>query len=946
MNQELGDYTIEVGGDEYLTQLSLIPPTGWNTGIELITSDNSVAELYTRENDSFTEIYGKTYSAGVVDVELISWRERPDGSQHTETHYAGTITSFADISYVTQFGNVEDKTITSLVTDEFLPQLTEEGWIFDGWFNSNSYDLRYSVGDRITVSALTFYAKWKRPTPERNKIEYLDYEFGEDTIVEASIHLENAMVAETLGADTLTFTLNAPSKGGRLIDSILRYLFDSEERRLYAKGGISDLTEYTYGEPVYYYHNEELYGKFYVTDIYRSGKSNYTFECISAVGLLIYTIHNGGVYGASVATSATDLISEIVGDIEIDIDPIFETILVQGWLPRASSRDNLQQVLFALGASILKDDGGNLVVKYNEPDAAQTIPDERIYIGGSENHIAHATIVSLIEHGYYIGSETDAEELFNNLDSIESVINYTLAFSSPYYDIKAYDIDGNDITDEFIVSSGDNYAVIGTPTCSEGRVVGKPYIHTQRRIQKRIIENPIVENEVEVTNMTLVSALNSSNCLERLAEYYGYANETQMDIVVEGEKTGSMVQYSKVYDEQETQLGYIKTMDINVSTILKSNTTLSTDWQPNHLGNSYNRYLIIDKEMLGGLEGTFTVPEELDGKEVYIVMFSGADGGQGGFDGENGERGTVGDLYIAGSHSGEALWDLGSAGGWNGDFGYGGQGGKGGNGGQGGSGSKRYGSAVLTFTEGEEYDVALGEGGDGGARGEFGLNGEQTTFDVFTSDRQDLNGVYVNIVDQSVYCKKGITGANGAAGGNGGRASNSREGYPVIYEQGTDGADFVYGDIVNLGGNKSNGSTVYEEMYWDLDEPPRTRKYNVNVGGGGGGGAAYGVDAEDAEDAPTTLYWDDFLNGSLVMIYGTNRGGDGGNGATPIALPQTTEYGGGGNGGFGGGGGGGSGASATYNGRYAIRPSQGGQGGQGGQAAKGADGFIIVYYQE
>lgn len=781
-----------------------------------------------------------------------------------------------------------------------------------------------------------------------NKIVYDGFEFTDNQILSGSLSLQNSMIAESLSGDTLTFTITVPAREG-LRDSLLRKLFDSSHNRLYAKNQYGDLSSYTYGDTVSYYHDNSLVGKFYVTEVVRVAPLNFMFNCVSAIGLLIHKIHNGGVYGEGQIVYATDLIEEILGDAEVEIDSAFDTALIQGWLPRRSARDNLKEVLFGLGASVLKDSSGNLVIKYNEPETAVQINASKIYMSHTETHPSHATLVTLIEHGYYKSQNVIDEELFNNLNTIEAAVNYTLVFSKPYHSLRAYDGNGTDITSQFVVESGDNYAIIGTTTVNQARLVGKAYVHTQKKLQKRIVNNPLVENEVQVTNATLISALNSANCLERLAAYYGEANEVDMSFVNEGEKTGNMIQFPNVYDYSQSQLGYIKSQNITMSGILKSQSKVATNWQPNHLGNTYNRYIIIDKEELGGLTGNWTVPSSLNGKEAYIVMFSGADGGQGGTSGENGVGGNAiasNDVYIAQIATGVIFRvDL------RGPAGTGGQGGQGGTGGH---GAKRYGSVKLNMVTGATYSVSLGEGGNGGTVGTLGGEGGQTTFGSYTSDQQDLDGVYVNIVDRAIYCGTGSNGIAGANGGNGGASSQvtcdttHQISSEVFYESGTNGGAVTVGDVTYSGGNGSAGNNNTADYYRTIGEASTLWWGHHAVGGGGGGGACATGNGTNGGNADTSVRW--HSHNTQAIVDGSKKGGAGGNGASPLARPQASTLGKGGDGGHGGGGGGGAGASDVMNNNNNFDPPKvlpnGGAGGTGGTGGKGSDGFCIIYYQE
>ena len=226
-----------------------------------------------------------------------------------------------------------------------------------------------------------------------NKIIIGEYEFSDSQIQNAKVTLANAMVSESLSADTFNFTIFVKEGGGALRTVLGEYYLTSDGRRYVAKN--TDISSIKYGAKVEYYKNSELQGKFYVDTVTRIGKTMYEFNCVSAVGLLIRITHQGGVYENATHTTG-ELIREIFDKINFveGTDYTIDTecdIAVNGWLPYSNCRDNLRQILFAIGASIVKSDDGNYItIKYISSPTLLTIPDERIYMGGKVNYLAPA----------------------------------------------------------------------------------------------------------------------------------------------------------------------------------------------------------------------------------------------------------------------------------------------------------------------------------------------------------------------------------------------------------------------------------------------------------------------------------------------------------------------------------------------------------------------------
>lgn len=758
------------------------------------------------------------------------------------------------------------------------------------------------------------------------------FHFIDSEIISGNAYLVNSPISDTIEEDVLQVNVKSDAAGNRRIYTKFLEWYKTKYDEGYVVGE-QNILEYQYGTPVYFKHDGALVGKFFLSDVEQVNANVFTITAVSSVGLLSYKTHYGGVYGVEGTITVADLIRDIVGDVVFVIDPIFETMLIQGYLPKDTARKNLQQVLFATGAAILKTEDGEAFITFNQPDTAHEIAVSETYIGGNNFRVPKATAVTLVEHQYFKGSGTPYQDVFNNLSDIITVDHQEIVFRDPMYDLRAYDANGNDITSTFIIESHENYAIIGTSDVGRARVAGKPYLHQQRQLRRLTGVSSVENREVNFTNATLVSPLNSTNCLNRIIAYYTEANEVEASFVFDDEKTGELVQLPDIYRRIRTQIGYIKDLDINISKNLKAVSKISTDWRPRFLGNTYNRYLIIDKNTLGGLNGTWNVPQELRGKEAYIVMFSGASGGYGGQNGANGGDAGLGSMvmydYTASDPYDQYItYNSGAAG----------AGGLGGLGGLGGEGCKRYGAAIITL--GDSYSVALGVGGEGGAVASRGSEGGHTTFGNFTSDENDLAGVYVNFVDNSVYCIQGENGANGGSGGAGGTATALAIAPPVVNsgKNGETVKSFV-------GGQSTDGVSTMQQ------NADRSKTWYLNAGGGGGGGASANAKGGDATN-PSRIYSDGTQQGSRVWWFYSRSGGNGGDGADATQPAQTTDYGRGGRGSDGGGGGGGAGACARMN-----KPSfvdiddfapqaVGGKGGKSAKGGQGADGFVLVYYTE
>ena len=149
-----------------------------------------------------------------------------------------------------------------------------------------------------------------------NKILYRNLVLENKDLISGNCVINHAATGESLVADTLDFNVWTDTGKARLDgdfitkdgasiltkDSILAFRCLIEE----------ELTDFTPGDPVYYYHNNILVNKFYLKDVKRVGKYIYDFSCISAIGILENSMHYGGVYsGTLLSTILTGLLEGI-----------------------------------------------------------------------------------------------------------------------------------------------------------------------------------------------------------------------------------------------------------------------------------------------------------------------------------------------------------------------------------------------------------------------------------------------------------------------------------------------------------------------------------------------------------------------------------------------------------------------------------------------------------
>lgn len=831
-----------------------------------------------------------------------------------------------------------------------------------------------------------------------NKIVYkseyygMTFEFADIDLIHGTMKdtLNNALVSETLSIDTAQFTLVGRERGGKeplydengelvytqetpkpLYDVDGEPLYDANNDPLYDNGlevlyvntlsyATYDFSKFTYGDEVDYYVDNVLQGKYYLNDVVIAGDGSgeITFKMESMMGLLNDIDHEGGIYTNA---NAGDIIASIMGEYPYSIDAGLSSTKLNGWLPYDTCLANLTQVLFACGASILKDANGDLEFTYNLPQTATVFDIDTAYLGGERRDIAPATIIKVTEHTFYPSASVQADELYNNTGGT-SASNYEIRFDKPYHTLIA--------TGLTINSSGANWAIVS----GVGKLTGIPYLHIQRvrNLSTGINAKP---NEKTAANCTLISSLNSDQVMDRLAAYYSQTQEVQIALVINNEKPGSLIRVPDPADHENDVLGYIKGMKRTFSNKFKAEITLTSGWVPGHIGNSYDSFLIVRSSDINA--GTWTVPNAIRGKRALVVLFGGAQGGQGGWYGNGGER-VPGDSSFAAKISERYAnidWYVGNPG----NVGHGADGGNGGHGG--------YPGKMLMFNVASlanSYTVSLGTGGTGGAGGtttrspaftldviyvdpEEGQYGTHSTFGTYDTD----NGVFIEadfinlITGQIIAPKYGETGVKGGKGGDGGVSKpyvkNSKS---ASYDYSNAGRGKPGSNVgANTGGLPADGTVGYTREAYISTSSDKRYHHILLCGGGGGGGAAAGANGNNGlpqTSFPRITDEDGDYEAYSGTWYGRNTdvpsdvsyilSSNGGDGADAVTIPSQSDLMGG-TGGAGAGGGGGAGAqlgrmnTAYLNGNFSRGWGLNGKGGNGSQGGQGSEGWFIVYYK-
>ncbi len=509
-------------------------------------------------------------------------------------------------------------------------------------------------------------------------------------------------------------------------------------------------------DKVEYFRSGSRVGVYYLQSVTRVGPKLYTLSALSAVGLLIVRPHRGGIYtGQTVA----EVVAEICGDIPVLIETVYRGIKLYGWLPIASARDSLVQVLFAIGAWLHTDENGTLRVQKLWDGTASIIGPGSVHAANIQvKYLDPVSAVAVTEHQYIAGTEDVT--LFEGTAQQGDVIEF---------DEPAHTLTAEGFT---VLESGANYAVLSAGT---GKLTGKSYVHN-RRVVTRTVTEGAAKNVEEIADATLVSLVNSSAVAQRMAAYYACREQLTVDVNPAAEHAGHVVSLWNEWDKQQT-LACIASRETKISGLLKSRTSALVGFLPPQPETTE----YYDERVILTGSGEWTVPEGVTSLRVVLVEH-GADG----LDGSSGASGGSVSLIVTDTEAKPG-------GTWSRQPGAGGAGGAGGEGGLGG----RILSADLNVFSGTVFAYSADTA---------------TTFGTLSAQNGSRSDAgFTDPVTGDVFGKKGDDGSAGGDGGGGGSANGSN------FNPGENGT----GVPPNTGGAGSEGNykrfeeseTVYKNGY-------------------------------------------------------------------------------------------------------------------------------------
>lgn len=665
-----------------------------------------------------------------------------------------------------------------------------------------------------------------------NKILINDTVITDGDLISGSNLTSHAMAGETLAVDQLICVVN--TEDVPFVPADQDYPLITNDHHIYFAKNDIDVTSFKDGDEMFFYDGESLAGKYFFESVAQQGLNRYKISAVSIIGRLLNSRHYGGVY---TGIYASVIFADILAGTNYTLDPDVSDSTVTGYLPIATRRDNLQQLLIATGSTVRVDETGHVHISSMSDVPSGVFAASRAYIGGSVLIDKPVVGVKLTEHNYFpAGNEVT---LFADGVDGEELIE----FNQPYHDLK---IEGGTI-----LESGANYAKIsakGTVT-----LTGQPYTHVTRIVTAGKVDTGSTENVKNVTSCYLANPQIAQSLAERFYAFLKCNKTITQDVLTGTERAGDVVSVINPYT-MEMESATIKKFDVTMSATNKARASFLVGFAPQGVISGFKNYAMLTAS------GKWTVPDGVN--KIRIILVGGGSGGGGGRRGSAGQNSDApddDDYYGPAPEPGE--------------------GGRGGSAGKAGPGGRIF-EISLDVTPGQVFDFSCGVGGVGGkgqtetTKETDGIAGTPTTFGVYSSD-------YGRLYPYGYFeAKTGITfsaaGADGYDGGAGGRGNDTE------YDDNT-GA-YLRGENGESVAGYAGGQGTRFHYNGSYDRRNVTEYY-----GGGGGGAAYGAAGGNAPGGTYGSYSSDggagakgaagFSGANPGQGGGAGHGGGGGGGA-------------------------------------------------------------------
>lgn len=265
-------------------------------------------------------------------------------------------------------------------------------------------------------------------------------------------------------------------------------------------------------------------GTFYLSDWENSGDMLADFTAVDAVGLLDGAPYDGGVYD----TTAGALAADILDGYSYTLDEELAAERVQGYLAAGTRREALQQLAFAIGAVVDCSRSDLIRISPAPARASGMIAYDRKFQDGSKVTLNPLiTAVAVTAHRYQ--AEDAASELYK--DTLEPG-TYQVTFSAPAV------ADSLTVTGATLAGRGVNRCTLTVAKAGEVCVTGHKYVDSTIVLRRAAANLPpnAQDNELTVTDATLVSPDRATAVANRVLDYYAQRYEQTFRMIAGDEK--------------------------------------------------------------------------------------------------------------------------------------------------------------------------------------------------------------------------------------------------------------------------------------------------------------------------------------------------------------------------------------------------------------------------
>ena len=289
------------------------------------------------------------------------------------------------------------------------------------------------------------------------------------------------------------------------------------------------------------YRDGKLLANHGIREFSRQGRQSFIFSCQSPVGDLESSFL-GGIYQGK---DAEKLLREVLGDVELELDPLLRGQKVTGYLPVCTRREALQQIAFAIGGVVSTRSTPGVRIGTIPSFVTGNFSAQSVFEGGTVTTEPIPSRVEVVAHSFT--PERGVQVLLEG-EAIDDS-DLLLTFSQPYCD---YEITGGQI-----LESGANFVRIS----GQGSVTlkAKPYNHNKIRYIRKAATEGSDNNRVEtVEDATLIHSGNASAIADRLLRISSLRQTLRNTVAAKEQFAGQKVVIPTSWDEH--MQGYITSM--------------------------------------------------------------------------------------------------------------------------------------------------------------------------------------------------------------------------------------------------------------------------------------------------------------------------------------------------------------------------------------------------